>query len=179
MLRMQIRPTAASPRPLPPKVQLVEGGPADADLLAEMDEQCFTGGVVGEPWSRRDFRQHLTSVPCAVTIAMMGGHAVGYVLANMHGNIDSLCVLPEARGQHIGQRLLAHAVGQLADGGASSCDLQVDAENTTAQGLYTRCGFTVVERLPGYYHGRDGLEMRLSDLQSPGVRARLDELTRP
>jgi ribosomal-protein-alanine N-acetyltransferase len=154
----------------------VPGGPQDAELLAQLDERCFTGGNVGEPWSLRDFRNHFSTFPCAVTIAMMGGHAVGYVLARETGNIDSLCVLPEARGQHLGQRLLAHAVTQVAEAGAPACDLQVDAENAKAQNLYLKCGFEVVERLQGYYHGRDGLEMRLKNLQDPGVRAHIAEL---
>jgi ribosomal-protein-alanine N-acetyltransferase len=173
--RMLIRPLPAS-LPAHPSVRLVSGGARDAELLAELDQRCFTGGSVGQPWSVGDFRSHLSSFPCAVTIAMMGGHAIGYVLARETGNIDSLCVLPEAQGHRVGQRLLAHAVTQVAEAGAPACDLQVHVENQKARSLYRKCGFEVMERLPGYYQGQDGLEMRLSDLQSPGVRAHLAEL---
>ncbi|MGY3901835.1 GNAT family N-acetyltransferase [Aeromonas lusitana] len=80
------------------------------------------------------------------------------------GNIEMLFVAPEAMGQGVGRRLVAHAIAEL---GASRVD--VNEQNEGACGFYRRMGFVVVGRSPLDGEGRPYplLHMALGEEELP------------
>lgn len=55
--------------------------------------------------------------------------------------VVDLFVLPEARGRHVGQKLLRLSAERAAARGAEFIKLEVDATNTGAERFYARLGF--------------------------------------
>jgi GNAT superfamily N-acetyltransferase len=83
-------------------------------------------------------------------VAEADGRLVGYLVAvlvlsvehqGLMAEIDEFFVLPEARSQGIGARLLAAAEEQLAQRGCVRLQLQLGVANTGARAFYRRLGF--------------------------------------
>ena len=66
--------------------------------------------------------------------------------AGESAEIYVLAAHPERAGQGLGRRLLEHALGEVARGGAQDVELYVDGGNAAARRLYERSGFTVRTR---------------------------------
>lgn len=63
--------------------------------------------------------------------------------AHLHLNL-----LPQARGLHLGQRLLAAHLITLAGAGVAGVQLSTTTENAAALGLYHKAGFQVLSTRP-------------------------------
>lgn len=160
------------PRAEETELEIVPADINDARTLYGIDTKSFP-----EPWSLRDFENSLNDPGTLASIALSGGVAVGYVVLNTRtSNVDSVAVVPEARGQRLGQKLMVHALDQAREKGSDQCSLQVESDNAAAKHLYEKLGFEVTQNLPGYYYGRDGQIMTLDDLQSPATAEHLDQL---
>lgn len=72
--------------------------------------------------------------------------------------ILNLAVAPDVRRQGVARRLWENERQR----GAATWFLEVRASNQAAIDFYTRCGFSVCGRRPGYYHAppEDGLVMK-------------------
>ena len=86
-------------------------------------------------------------------IAVIDGKIVGYTMISIgysteYGGIsamiEDLCVIPKARGNGIGKRLLDHAC-ELYITRAVRIRLEVAPDNVGAIKLYKRCGFTEID----------------------------------
>ena len=99
-----------------------------------------------------------------------GGLVLARVAAD-EAEVLTLAVIPEARRQGIGARLL-NAVLRLAEArGARAAFLEVSIGNTAAIALYARAGFTPVGRRARYYaDGTDALVLRRA-LRRPAATA--------
>ncbi|MEZ0367507.1 MAG: GNAT family N-acetyltransferase, partial [Candidatus Sericytochromatia bacterium] len=67
------------------------------------------------------------------------------MIEGLTGEIRTLGVDPEARGQGLGRALLGHALAWLKLHHKASCGLSVAVQNAKALGLYRSMGFEVVE----------------------------------
>ena len=91
-------------------------------------------------------------------------HDDGFVLARVAGDeaeILTLAVVPSARGQGLGRRLLQSALARAQVLGARTMFLEVGTDNPAALALYSGLGFVRVGLRKGYYDGRDALVLRL------------------
>jgi ribosomal-protein-alanine N-acetyltransferase len=70
----------------------------------------------------------------------------------------TLAVVPGARRQGLGMRLLAGCLAEAAGRGATRMHLEVEAPNAVAIALYEAAGFVTTGRRSGYYAGRQGRE---------------------
>lgn len=61
--------------------------------------------------------------------------------------IHEIAVLPEFKGQHVGEKLMAEALNYLAEKGYSKVALWVGENNLRAQRFYERLGFVKTERV--------------------------------
>ncbi len=128
-------------------------------LVSTLHDKCFEEG-----W---------TPVAIAKLLAMPGAWGVvavretaggedepiGFALCRAtgdEGEILSIGVVPERRGEGAGQALLAHVLAQAGDAGLGVLFLEVAEDNGAAARLYRAAGFSVVGRRPGYYRRHGG-----------------------
>jgi ribosomal-protein-alanine N-acetyltransferase len=136
-------------------VILRPAGPAEAELLAALQQACFPD----DPWSAESIAT-LAGQPGALTLlALRDGAPIGFVLARVageDGEIIVIGVLPQARRGGVGARLVTGALEGVQRLGATALFLEVAEDNGAARALYNRCGFLPVGRRPGYYKRPDG-----------------------
>jgi ribosomal protein S18 acetylase RimI-like enzyme len=105
-----------------------------------------------DSWTRRraHYERQLARDGAFVLVARDGGRAVGYALVTLEADsptwsepedwaeIDSLSVLPEARGQGLGEQLVARVQQEVGD---RELRLFAVASNDAARRFYERLGF--------------------------------------
>ena len=142
----------------------------DAPALAKLDKDSFGA----EAWPLDSFQSALRNPLQETEMAMGDGKMVGYVLMNYQREapgtacVDSLAVSPDARGQKLGEQLLLRGLETAAHKGFKEVQLEVEKGNAPAEKLYEKYGFVPTAVLSGYYHGKDGTQMKLKDLQGSG-----------
>ena len=135
---------------------------ADAHRLVPVERRCFS-----DPWSEEAFEELIRSPFGRALVAERPDGIEGYLVARAvagEGEILNLAVVPEARGQGLGGRLLAAALALLAEAGAREVFLEVRAGNAPAQALYHRRGFRAIGRRARYYRNpvEDAIVLRLA-----------------
>ena len=97
-----------------------------------------------------------------IHMAASGSKPLGYIQADFVtagkkvANIDTLVVLPEARGRKIGEKLLLAALEKAAAKDCKEVTLQVEEGNAGAERLYEKYGFQPSKMLVGYFPQIDG-----------------------
>jgi ribosomal-protein-alanine acetyltransferase len=134
----------------------------DLHTCWELDQRCFPDG---ESYEMETFR-HLLTNPEAVTrkVELFDGTMIGFVVGVMEpggvGHVISLGVAPGWRRQGIGRMLMESIERGFTEQGASTCRLEVRADNYPAQQLYRKMGYSVTQELYYYYsNGDDALVM--------------------
>jgi ribosomal protein S18 acetylase RimI-like enzyme len=135
---------------------------ATVSLVGAMTTELYE--FLGQGWpavDREVFGKAVdwTSHP-VVVVARRGrtvvGIASGEVVAGM-ARLHDLMVRAEDRGEGLGGRLVEAFCAHAADLGAARCFLRSPATDRHRR-FYERMRFTVVARIPRYYHGHDFLE---------------------
>lgn len=146
-------PTAYDVRPL---------ASSDLDEVLRLNFRCFENG---ENYTKHTFSYLLsqTNALC-FQVATAEGRMAGFlfVLIGEDGiaHITTIGVAPEHRRRGLAERLLERLDRALTDRGISSIVLEVRVGNRAAQSLYRSCGFSVTQRIAGYYNdGEDGFLM--------------------
>ena len=128
------------------------------------------------PWSERSYRFELTENRNSRTwvAEALDGHGRAQVVGMIvvwvildEAHVATIAILPEFRRMHIGQRLLALALEDAVQSGATQAYLEVRRTNLAAQNMYQRFGFIVNGVRPRYYldNGEDALLMMLNPIQ--------------
>ncbi|QHC67483.1 ribosomal protein S18-alanine N-acetyltransferase [Rathayibacter oskolensis] len=141
-----------------------EAAASDLDAIMAIEESEFTS----DAWSRSMMAGELRSPHTRYVVAELGGAVVGYAgllcpVGAHEGDVQTIAVVPAARGAGLGRRLLRHLVETAARRGAREVFLEVRADNPVAQSLYLSEGFVEIAVRPAYYQpdGVDALVMRL------------------
>lgn len=141
---------------------IVPAAALDAPLIAALQNEVLPD----EPWREDEIRRFLESRGAIAFYA--AGRAYGetmpqgFVLARVtldEGDILSLGVIPEARRQGLGLRLLDAVMARARELGARRLHLDVGTDNAAGRALYARRGFTEVGRRRSYYRRRDGRQV--------------------
>ena len=113
--------------------------------------------------------QRFLRVPSArLWVAIQNGVVVGDVILLLRANgsssrIYSVVVAPAARGQGLGDRLVAQAERAARAEGRQRLRLEVRSDNAAARALYQRRHYQQVAALSRYYDdGADGLRLEKS-----------------
>lgn len=122
---------------------------SDPAALAPLHAQAFAA-----PWSAREFAE-LLSQPGVVAIAESDGFVLIRIVLD-EAEILTLAVLPKARRQGLGRRLVEEAAVAATKGGAARLFLEVAEDNAPARALYDRAGFSQIGRRKAYYAAADG-----------------------
>ncbi|MGI6485534.1 MAG: ribosomal protein S18-alanine N-acetyltransferase [Thermoanaerobacterales bacterium] len=122
----------------------------DLDGVMDVEKKCFT-----TPWSRYAFTCELRDNQFShYLIARHGEKIIGYggmwiVLDEAH--VTNVGVLPEYRGQGMGEALMRALIDIAKINGANKMTLEVRKSNYVAQNLYSKLGFEPRGIRRGYY----------------------------
>ena len=105
-------------------------------------------------WSEAEFAG-LTSGAGAGRVAEPQGFALGRALAG-EAELLTIAVLPGARRQGVGRRLVQKFLDEVAGLGAATVFLEVAEDNAGALALYRAAGFFEAGRRHRYYRMSDG-----------------------
>ncbi len=133
---------------------------ADIDGLLAL-EQLFPSDRLSRPALCRFLR-----VPnVRVWVAVAGKTIIGDVILLLragadYGRVYTVVVAPAARGQGLGDRLIAQAERATRAEGRRRLRLEVRQDNAAARALYAKRGYREVAALDAYYEdGADGLRL--------------------
>jgi [ribosomal protein S18]-alanine N-acetyltransferase len=139
--------------------------PADLDQVLELERAVFGD----EAWTRQMLAGELQQQPASrcYLVADDAGCIAGYaglLGAGWQGDVLTLAVATTRWGNGIGSALLEALLAEAARRGCTEVFLEVRADNTRAQRLYRRHGFTEIGIRRGYYQpsGEDAVVMRRS-----------------
>ncbi len=123
---------------------------ADLDDVCVIEEQCFS-----VPWSRESMEKELEGNDQAhYLVVEIDGKVVGYAgfwQVLDEGHIMNIAVVPEMRGQGLGEELMRAMLQQGTQLGIIYWTLEVRVSNIAAIKLYEKVGFTSAGIRPGYY----------------------------
>jgi ribosomal-protein-alanine N-acetyltransferase len=156
----------------------------DVPEVQQIDRLSFT-----LPWPDSAYAYELHENPgsllwVAVVDDPAGGRkVVGMVVVWLivdEAHIATIAILPEYRGQHIAQLLIATALRAAAVNGMSTATLEVRARNIPAQKLYSSFGFEVAGFRPHYYQDNqeDALIMTLDGMDRQYLETMDEMLTK-
>ncbi len=156
----------------------------DLEQVQEIDRLSFA-----MPWPAKAYRYELKENPNSyqwvAEVERVNGNdgfnrpeqtgggqvVVGMVVMWMildEAHIATIAVRPGFRGRGIAQKLMAAALMEAVQHGASQATLEVRAGNVFAQKLYRRFGFEIVGSRPRYYkdNNEDALIMTVVKLET-------------
>jgi ribosomal-protein-alanine N-acetyltransferase len=106
-------------------------------------------------WSRDSWASELTAIDRQV-LAYRDADDRLVAVATLHlvqdfADLLRIIVSPERRGQGIARKLLIAGILMAQAAGAVRVLLEVEEDNATARGVYTRLGFSTIDRRLDYY----------------------------
>ena len=147
-----------------PGFRIRKGQPADLAALSEIETLSFAADRL----SRRSFARLIGRPTARLRVAVMDGAVVGYHLVltrsgSTVARLYSIAVAAAARGQGVGERLLADAEREAGRSGAAVLRLEVHAHNSGAIRLYEKRGYMRFGTYRDYYaDGGDALRYQKS-----------------
>jgi len=126
-----------------------QAGPGDEPDVVRLIRKLATDVPWESPVDVESVRRFLADPSCGILLAVDDGAAVGllsYVLvpslfhAGQSGEIETLVVAEDRRGQGVGHRLLATVLELLEDAGCVEISVSTEPDNTVAQKLYVDMG---------------------------------------
>lgn len=112
----------------------------DIDQILEIEHVSFA-----TPWSREAFYNEVNHNKFAVYIVIeQANKLIGYCgvwIVVDEAHVTNVAVLPEFRGQKLGEALMRNLITVARDRGAVSMTLEVRKTNYVAQSLYRKLGF--------------------------------------
>ncbi|MGK0721332.1 ribosomal protein S18-alanine N-acetyltransferase [Leucobacter sp. W1478] len=139
--------------------------------MADLDEiWAIEAAVFGDDaWSRDLMREELAA-DHRVYRALVddAGVVVGYgglLAVGTDGDIQTIAVVPAARGGGLGRRLMEALLQAACERGVREVFLEVRADNPVARGLYESLGFEEIGVRPRYYQpgNVDAIVMRRTE----------------
>jgi ribosomal-protein-alanine N-acetyltransferase len=134
----------------------------DVDAVATAEREAFGP----DAWSREGVLAELAGPGRSYERAGDPDDALlGYAGTARHdaeAELQTVAVLPGARGRGLGRVLLDRAVRTVSTAGARRLHLEVREDNQPALTLYERAGFRRTGRRPRYYAAPDGSGARVA-----------------
>ena len=156
-------PVGGGPRIRRPEATLRSMTPADLEAVLELEHALFGE----EAWSRQMLEGQLAEQPRSryYLVADDDGKLAGYaglLVAGAQADVLTLAVAADRWGHGTGSALLEALLAEAARRGCTEIFLEVRTDNTRAQRLYRRYGFSQIGIRKGYYQpsGADALVMR-------------------
>lgn len=139
-----------TPAPLPSGIDLVPFTETTARACRELMDRVYAEGF-GDPWPFDAWWKWVTTDAdydaSFMLVAVRGADIVGFCHCWTGAFVKDLVVDRSHRGQGLGGALLTLALSACKAIDAPFVDLKTDVDNLTAQSLYRKYGFTIVERV--------------------------------
>lgn len=122
----------------------------DLNQVYEIEKQSFPN-----PWTKQSFLQELTQNKFATYFIIeyekkIAGYCGLWVVME-DAQITNIAVLPNFRGEKLGEKLLSYVKDYAKQAGAHHISLEVRVSNYIAQNLYKKLGFEVIGVRKNYY----------------------------
>ena len=143
--------------------------PLTLDHLQEalrLNIRCFRNG---DNYTKHTF-EYLLNEPRTLSYRMVtpAGEMVGFAFVMVNENnaahLTTIGVAPEHRRRKIAVKLLEHLEDALRKREIGTVMLEVRLSNTTAQDLYRRLGYTIVQRIGKYYNNGEDCFLMMKGL---------------
>lgn len=111
----------------------------DIDGVLVVEEQSFT-----TPWSRAGFVAEMKNELSHYLVMVHHGQIIGYAgmwIIVDEAHVTNVAIVPEYRGQKLGEKLMSALIEHAKNRGALSMTLEVRASNAVAQAMYAKFGF--------------------------------------
>lgn len=138
-------------------LSITEVGAEALDAVMAVMNVAFDPGY-GEAWTEPQTLSMLAMPGVWLSLALVDGRPAGFALNRIiadEAELLLLAVSPENRRQGVGRALVEHACNQTRDRNGVRLHLEVRHNNPAIE-LYSKAGFTLAGRRPGYYRGNDG-----------------------
>ncbi len=144
---------------------------SDALAIAVMSRRLVEGGLPWA-WTARRVARHIESRDSLVVLSREDSRMLGFGImfcGEHRSHLSLLAVEPTARRAGVGTALVNWLETSAGIAGTFFIDLEVRAENLTAQRFYRRLGYEERGRVPGYYYGRETAVRMTHDMRVPSA----------
>lgn len=139
------------------EIELMLAHLADAGEIAAMSRDFVEVGL-GWSWTAERVARSIRHAESVVLVAQQRFQIAGFAIMSFgreEARLNLLAVRPACRLGGVGRRLVQWLETSALTAGISVIYLETRAGNAGAQAFYARLGYRPVERLPGYYRGRE------------------------
>ncbi|MCP5425168.1 MAG: ribosomal protein S18-alanine N-acetyltransferase [Gammaproteobacteria bacterium] len=123
-------------------------------------------------WQPERVIHHIRCADSMVLVARTGKRLIGFAIMQFyweHAHLLLLAVRPSYRRLGLGRRLVEWLEKSARTAGIATVYLEVRTHNQRAQGFYRALGYSDLQRMPGYYQGRESALRMAHDLRvAPG-----------
>jgi len=125
----------------------------DIEVISEIEKACFSGLTA---YSKRQLayliqKANSTALVETENCTVRGFIIVTYRKGSLIGNVETFDVDPRFRNLSVGISLLAAAEEDMKQRGMKFAQLEVSEGNEPAINLYQKAGYTIKQRLVGFY----------------------------
>jgi ribosomal protein S18 acetylase RimI-like enzyme len=125
----------------------------DIGVISEIEKACFSGLTA---YSKRQLaylilKANSTALVETENCTVRGFIIVTYRKGSLIGNVETIDVDPRSRNLSVGISLLAAAEEDMKQRGMKFAQLEVSEGNEPAINLYQKAGYTLKQRLVGFY----------------------------
>jgi len=129
----------------------------DAPLIAQLSRDRIEQGL-GWSWTTPRVLRSIRDRETNVVVALDGAEPLGFGIMKYHDDEAHLLLLAvrvDRTRQGVGTALVAWLEHSALIAGIGQVSLEARATNTSARAFYGRLGYREVQRVPGYYQGRE------------------------
>ena len=140
----------------------------DAHRIAEMSKNLIESGL-GWSWTPLRVVREIKAKNANVIVTVEGSELIGFAVMRYlddEARLNLFAVHPKHRRKGIGTRMIKWLEEAATINGNGVVYLETRLSNDTAREFYKSLGYRVIQRIPGYYKGREAAIRMAHDLWS-------------
>jgi ribosomal-protein-alanine N-acetyltransferase len=140
----------------------------DAACIAEMSRDLIESGL-GWSWTPMRVVREVKAKRSNVIVTVEGQEIIGFAVMKYlddEARLNLFAVHPNHRRRGIGTRMIKWLEETALVNGNSVVYLETRQKNQAAREFYESLGYKVIQRIPGYYRGREAAVKMAHDLWS-------------
>lgn len=144
---------------------------SDALLIAKMSRDLIESGL-GWSWTPSRVSREIKATNSNVILSLEGNQVIGFAVMKYlddEATLNLFGVHPKHRRKGVGTRMLKWLEQTALISGNGVVYLETRLTNTEGRKFYTSMGYKVIQRIPGYYKGKETALRMARDLWSDAV----------